>query len=174
MKLNEDGINLIKHYESCRLQAYPDPASPLAQQLQLPPNARKDGWEKLSGAPWTIGWGSTGIDDSVEQPVPIGPSTTWTQEHADARLQRDLTAFSSKVEALLKVDLTDNQFSALVSFAYNCGIGNLRSSTLLQLVNRGKFKAAADEFLRWNKAKGKVLKGLTSRREAERRLFLTP
>lgn len=174
MKLNEAGLNIIKYFESCRLQAYPDPASPLAAELRKDPNQRKKGWESLPGAPWTVGWGSTGIDDFVEPPVPIGPTTVWTQEQADDRLARDIEKFAEGVRKLLKVDISSNRFSALVSFAYNVGLGNLKSSTLLQLVNRGRFQLAAEEFLRWNKAKGKVLPGLTKRRQEERRLFLTP
>lgn len=174
MKLNQAGIDLIKRYESCRLAAYPDPASPLGQQILLPLNARKPGWQSLSGAPWTIGWGTTGVDTYTTPPSPIGPTTVWTQEQADARFKKDLELFSNGVKLLLKVDVSENQFSALVSFAYNCGLGSLKGSTLLQLVNRGKYTQAADEFLKWNKAKGKVLRGLVERRETERRLFLTP
>lgn len=174
MKLNQAGIDLIKKYESCRLAAYPDPGSPLGQQLLLPINMRKTGWQSLSGSPWTIGWGSTGIDTFTSPHSTIGPSTVWTQEQADARFKEDLDFFSKGVKNLLKVDVSENQFSALVSFAYNCGLGSLKGSTLLQLLNRGKYLQAADEFLKWNKAKGKVLRGLVERREAERRLFLTP
>jgi lysozyme len=174
MKMNEAGLETIKKYESCRLKAYPDPASPLAEELSKDPNQRRKGWESLSGAPWTVGWGSTGVNDFAEPPVPIGPTTIWTQEQADDRLCRDVERFAIGVASLVKVNLSSNQFSALVSFAYNVGLGNLKSSTLLQLVNRGRYALAADEFLRWNKAKGKVLLGLTRRRESERRLFLTP
>ena len=71
-------------------------------------------------------------------------------------------------------EINDNQFSALVSFCYNVGPGNLKSSTLLRHVNNGKFPEAANEFLKWTKAQGKELPGLVKRREAERRLFLTP
>jgi lysozyme len=98
----------------------------------------------------------------------------WTQEQADKRLRDDLDIFAKQVEPLVKVDINDNQFAALVSFAYNVGANNLKKSTLLTLVNQKNFTAAADEFVKWNKAQGKVLKGLTKRRETEKRLFLTP
>jgi lysozyme len=68
--------------------------------------------------------------------------------------------------------MTDNQFAALVSFAYNCGVGNLKSSSLLKHFNSGKIQEAAQEFLRWTKAKGVVMPGLVRRREAEKALFL--
>ncbi len=73
---------------------------------------------------------------------------------------------------LVTVDLDQDQFDALVSFTFNLGAGNLQSSTLLKLLNQGEYTQAADQFLRWNKAGGRVLPGLTRRREAERALFL--
>jgi len=69
------------------------------------------------------------------------------------------------------VEMTQNQFDALCSFVYNCGAGNFRASTLLKLLNQGAYKAAAQQFLRWDKANGKVLPGLTKRRAAEKALF---
>lgn len=176
-KLNSNGLNLIKSFEGCKLNAYPDPASPLAVELRKVLNARKPGWEKFSGAPWTVGWGSTGVDpfnlDKDGKPTPIGPNTKWTQEQADKKKADDLEVFCNSVSKLLKVQVNDNQFSALVSFAYNVGANNLKKSTLLRLVNQGKFADAAEEFLKWTKARGKELPGLVRRREAERRLFLS-
>lgn len=177
-KINENGILLIKSFEGCRLKAYPDPASPLATEMRRPANARRPGWESLPGGPWTIGWGSTGVDTFNVGPdgkfLPIGPNTSWTQEQADRRKEDDLQVFCQNVSKMLKVDVNDNQFAALVSFAYNVGTGNLKNSSLLRLVNQNNFSAAADEFLKWTKAQGKELPGLVKRREAERRLFLTP
>lgn len=143
MEINQAGIDLIKRFESCRLKAYPDPGT--------------------GGDPWTCGWGSTGED--------IVPATVWTQEQADARFLQDVGSFSSRVSRLLSVDLNDNQFSALVCLAYNIGVGNLKSSTLLKCVNNSNFDQAAEEFLKWNKAAGKVLPGLVTRRQAESDLF---
>lgn len=121
---------------------------------------------------WTIGWGSTGPD--------IGPSMTWTQERADERFAYDLQRFEHEVEILLTFEPTNNEFSALVSFAYNAGVTALAGSTLLRKFNSGDIQGAGNEFLRWNKAKDKKtgirveVDGLTRRREAERDLFLTP
>lgn len=112
----------------------------------------------------TIGWGHTGS-------VWIG--MVITQEQADALLSADLQRFEKGVSALLKVPVTQGQFDALVSFAFNCGLGNLGSSTLLRKLNAGDAKGASAEFPRWNKAGGAVLRGLTLRREEEQKLFLS-
>jgi lysozyme len=176
-KVNKNGITLIHASEGCRLKAYADPASPLARELAKPEPNRTRGWQQLSGSPWTVGWGTTGLDyynlDKDGKPLPIGPNTEWTQEQCDKRSEEDIAKFGEQVLKLVKVELTDNQFAALVCFSYNVGIGNLRNSGLLRLLNQGKYGEAADQFLLWNKAGGKVLPGLVKRREAERRLFLT-
>lgn len=175
-ELTKDGIDLIKSFESCVLKAYADPASPLAQALRKPLDKRPKNWANLSGEPWTVGWGSTGLDyfnlDQQGKPTKIGPTTQWTQQQADARHEQDLEKFCDGVDKLVSANITNNQFSALVSFAYNCGLTNLTNSTLLKRVNEGKFQEAADEFLKWDKAAGKVMAGLTRRRKAERDLFL--
>ena len=87
-------------------------------------------------------------------------------------LESDINRFSVGVRAFLKKNLNDNQFSALVSFAYNCGIGSFAGSTLLKYVNSGNFLAAAHEFGKWNRSGGKILPGLVARRQAEVKLFL--
>lgn len=114
---------------------------------------------------WTIGYGHTGN-------VKEGDSIT--KAEADELLDKDLQTFRNGVRRLVKVPLNENQFGALVSFAYNLGLGSLQNSTLLKLLNAGDYDGAADQFLRWNKSKGKVLTGLVRRREAERAVFLTP
>ncbi len=91
---------------------------------------------------------------------------------ADSALISDLAQCERAVNRLVKVTLTQNQFDALVSFVFNVGSGNLQSSTLLRKLNSGDYKGAADEFLRWNKAAGKVMNGLVARRTAEREFFL--
>lgn len=144
MKTGSQGISLIKQFEGCRLNAYPDPAT--------------------GGAPWTIGYGHTGND--------VRPRMVWTQVQADSALISDLAQCERAVSRLVKVNLTQNQFDALVSFVFNVGSGNLQSSTLLRKLNSGDYRGAADEFPRWNKAAGKVMAGLTKRRAAERELFL--
>jgi lysozyme len=114
---------------------------------------------------WTIGYGHTkGVKEG----------DTVTKEEAEKLLDEDLAFFRNGVKRLVKVDLNENQFGALVSFAYNLGLGSLESSTLLKMLNAGDYDGAADQLLRWNKSKGKVLTGLVRRREAERAVFLTP
>lgn len=116
---------------------------------------------------WTIGYGNTRYEDG--SPVRKGDRVT---KGRGAELFRNiLKGFEDKVSTLVKVDLTQGQFDALVSFAYNVGTGALAKSTLLRKLNSGDYSGAADEFLRWNKAGGRVLAGLTRRREAERELF---
>lgn len=114
---------------------------------------------------WTIGYGHTGD---------VKEGDTITKAEADELLEKDLEKFRGGVNRCVKVPLNENQFGALVSFAYNVGIGSLQSSTLLKLLNACDYDAASDQFLRWNKSGGKVLTGLTRRREAERAVFLTP
>ena len=93
---------------------------------------------------------------------------------ADQWLVEDVRSAEADVETLVTLPLTANQYDALVSFAYNIGGPSLAASTLLKLLNTGDVAGAADQFLRWNKSKGVVLAGLIRRREAERKLFLTP
>lgn len=146
MQTSEKGIALIKQFEGCKLTAYQD-----------------------SVGVWTIGYGWT-------QPVdgkPIRAGMTIKQETAERLLKTGLISYESDVSRLVKVGLTQGQFDALVSFTYNLGARSLSTSTLLRKLNAGDYAGAADEFLRWNKAGGKVLNGLTRRREAERALFLS-
>lgn len=111
----------------------------------------------------TIGYGET-------RGVKLG--MTITQAEAEKRLEESYDEFESGVRILVKVDITDNQLGALVSFAYNLGLGNLKKSSLLTLVNHSNFKAAAEEFGKWTRGGGKVLPGLVKRRQAEKELFL--
>lgn len=146
MQTSEKGIALIKEFEGCKLTAYQD-----------------------SVGVWTIGYGWT-------QPVdgkPIRAGMTIKQETAERLLKTGMVSYESDVSRLVKVGLTQGQFDALVSFTYNLGARSLSTSTLLRKLNAGDYAGAADEFLRWNKAGGKVLNGLTRRREAERALFLS-
>ena len=111
---------------------------------------------------WTIGYGHT---------QGVKPDMVISQLQAERFLRQDLKRFEDAVTSLVKVPVTPNQFSALVSFAYNVGAGALYDSTLLRKLNQKDYKGAANEFLRWNKAGGKVLPGLTRRRLAEKDLF---
>ncbi|THD53195.1 lysozyme [Enterobacteriaceae bacterium ML5] len=146
MKISNDGILLIKKFEGCRLIAYQD-----------------------SVGVWTIGYGWT-------QPVAgksVGRGMTITQNTAEQLLLTGLSQYEAGVTNLVNKPLTQHQFDALVSFAYNLGIKSLGTSTLLKKLNAGDYQGAADEFLKWNKAGGKVLNGLVARRAAERSLFLS-
>ena len=118
-----------------------------------------------SAGVWTIGYGHTGG---------VTPGETITQEQAEEFLKSDVAGAETSVENLVEVDLTPNQFAALVSFTFNLGGGALAGSTLLALVNSKEFDAAAQQFGRWVYADGQELEGLVRRRAAEAKLFLTP
>lgn len=99
--------------------------------------------------------------------------TTISLQEAEDLLRKDLKQFEEGVSTSVKVALTQNQFDALVSFAFNLGMGNLNSSTLLKKLNAGDVQGASLEFVRWNRAGNKILAGLTRRRLAEKELFLS-
>jgi lysozyme len=144
--INEKGLALIKKYEGLSLTAYRCPAGKL-----------------------TVGFGSTG--SHVKEGMCI------TEAEAELLLKRDLARFETGVEAILgPVPATSDQFSALVSFAFNLGLMALHKSTLMKRHRSGDFDKAADQFREWNKARvrGQLipLAGLTARREAERNLYL--
>lgn len=156
-----------------RVFSYSDPASPMGRALQAAglwnaylyrgyePVAK---YTALSGAPYTIGYGSTGSD--------IGPDTVWTLAQVKARYAAQSADFMGKVARLVEVPINPMQLAMLTSLAYNTGIEAFRSSTLLKLLNAGDYLGAADQFPRWNKAQGKVMPGLVTRRAAERENFL--
>jgi len=129
---------------------------------------------------WTIGVGHVidpshlrvPFDQRLDLPIPAGWDRKITEEEVDALLQEDLQRFLPGVLRLCTVEPLSNRHLALVSFAFNLGLGNLQNSTLRQKHNRGDYAGAANEFLKWNKAAGKVLPGLTVRREDERALYL--
>lgn len=112
---------------------------------------------------WTIGYGTTSG---------VRPGMVISAAQAEELLKRDLDRFERAVDELVTVPLTDDQFSALVTFVYNVGEGALESSTLLRWLNQRDYRGAADQLLRWDKAGGRALAGLTRRRKAERALFL--
>ncbi len=95
-----------------------------------------------------------------------------SREQAEKILVQDLSTAQNAVRKHVKTDLTQNQYDALCSFVFNVGEGNFKSSTLLKKLNKGDYSGAAEEFPRWNKAGGKVSKGLTNRRNKEKTLFL--
>lgn len=145
MTLNKAGADLIKSFEGCKLKAY-----------------------QCSAMKWTIGYGNTFYEDG--KPVKMGDAIT--QEKAEQLFELISADFSSKVAKLVPSHITPNQFGALTSFAYNCGVVNLQKSTLLKKVNANhNDPTIRAEFLKWNKANNKVLAGLTRRREAEANLY---
>lgn len=148
--ISEAGINFIKSFEGFFLESYDDGVGI-----------------------WTIGWGS--IKDLQGNPVKKGQTIDMTT--ATKLFKRDLQSFENAVNRLVTVPLSQNQYDALVSFSYNVGINALAGSTLLKNLNVGDYKSAAQSFLSWDKARvnGKLtpIKGLTRRREAERKLFLS-
>lgn len=116
---------------------------------------------KCPAGVWTIGYGHT--ED-------VKPGDKITEATAKAMLRTELQEFAVKVEKLLK-KATQDQFDALVSFAYNVGVSALASSTLLKKHNAGDYLAAQEQFLKWNRAAGKELAGLTKRRQHEAALY---
>ena len=145
MKLNQLGTDLMHEFEGLKLTAYLCPAKV-----------------------WTIGYGNT----YYESGRPVKSGDVITNERADRLFETVANEFAMRVRSLLRVQLNENQFSALVSFCYNLGVANLKSSTLLKKVNiNPNDPSIFAEFLRWNKAGGKVLAGLTRRRESEANLY---
>ena len=145
MKLNKEGADLIKEFEGCKLKAY-----------------------QCSAKKWTIGYGNTFFEDGT--PVKVGDAIT--QDKAEKMFELISNEFSAKVAKLVPSHITPNQFGSLVSFAYNCGVVNLQKSTLLKkVIANHNDQSIRAEFLKWNKAGGKVLAGLTRRREAEANLY---
>lgn len=112
---------------------------------------------------WTVGYGSTGGD--------VCKGLTITQEDAEKRLRKHLEGVERAIGRLVTVPLTQGEFDALCSFVYNLGEGALAKSTLLKMLNNNDYDGAAQQFLRWDKAGGQVLAGLTRRRQAEMRRF---
>lgn len=125
-----------------------------------------------SGGVVTIGYGTTIYPSGVN--VNMNDSAI-TKQQAEEYLLNDINKFSNGVNLLVRSNINQNQFDALVSFAYNVGLGNLSNSTLLKLINVDPNNSLIkNEFIKWNKAKGKVLAGLTRRRNAEANLYFKP
>lgn len=148
MNINKATIDLVKDFEGCKLTAYRDPIGV-----------------------WTIGYGTT-----ARAGLGIIPTAgmTITQAEADQLLADGLNKFADQIRPMIKAGLNDNQFGASVSLAYNIGVHAYSTSSALKHINAGDYDKAANSILLFNKAGGKVLKGLVRRREAERKLFLTP
>lgn len=144
MRTSADGIKLIKDFEGERLGAYLCPAGV-----------------------WTIGYGHT----DAAGPPKVVPGMVITKREAEDILRRDLLKYEVAVDRAVSVPLTPNQFDALVSFCYNVGAGAFSKSTLVKKLNRGDYDAVPAELMKWNKANGKELSGLTRRRRAEAALW---
>jgi len=136
----------IREHEGHSLKAYPDPAT--------------------NGDPWTISYGLTG--PWVKKGLVI------TQAESDKRFMEYVDEWCEQLDKIIKVDCTRNQYIAMLSLSWNIGIPNFSKSTLLKKVNAKDFAGAANEFIKWNKAAGKVMNGLTKRRNDEKELFLKP
>ena len=145
MEINKAGKDLIKRFEGCKLKAYKCPAGV-----------------------WTIGYGNTFYEDGTK----VKEGDVITQERAEELFDIIIDDFAKKVDALIKSNVSENNFSALVSFAYNVGMGNFQRSTLLRKVNANpKDPSIRAEFMKWTRANDKVLNGLVRRREAEAKLY---
>ena len=145
MKINEEGLAIIKYYEGCSNTVYRCP----------------------SGVP-TIGYGSTFDLDSNRITMDHGDIT---DEEATAYLVRGLRTSENAVARLVTAPLNANQFSSLVSFVYNVGSGNFQRSAMRMQINRGSFVDASNEFWKWRRGGGKILRGLVNRRREECLLF---
>jgi GH24 family phage-related lysozyme (muramidase) len=140
------GLALIRSFEGCKLKAYKDAVGVT-----------------------TIGYGTTRIAGK-----PVKQSLVISQAEAEILLQHQVAEHWEAAEKhiLYANELSQDQVDALASFVYNVGVGAFRGSTMLKMLNQGQDDDVADEFLKWDKAGGKVLRGLTRRRKAERELFL--
>ena len=148
--VNQAAIDLIKEFEGFRANAYRDAVGV-----------------------WTIGYGHTSRAGDPK----VKPGMRITRAEGEHILKKDVAKFAAGVERVLGDDadkLNDNQFGAIVSFAYNVGIGNLKRSSVLKAIRRGDLDAVPSKLKLWNKAGGKVLKGLVRRRKAEGELFMRP
>jgi lysozyme len=144
MKTSHDGLTLLKEFEGLRLRAYKCPAGV-----------------------WTIGYGHT----SEAGPPKVFPDMAISRDAAEAILRRDIVEYEEGVEKLVQVEITQGQFDALVSFAYNVGVPQLERSTLLKRINAEEFDRVPAEFMKWTKGGGRELPGLVRRRRAEVKLW---
>ena len=147
MHISDNGLDLIKQFEGFRSAPYLDPV----------------------GIP-TIGYGATYYPGGRRVRM---TDTPITEPFASDMLRHQVTTYGDGIDRYAQVPLTQNQFDALVSWAYNVGLEGARTSTLMRKLNEGDYVGAADQLMRWNKAGGREVRGLTRRREAERALFMT-
>jgi lysozyme len=148
VKVNEATIDIIKEFEGFRAQAYLCPANV-----------------------WTIGYGTTA---SAGVGIVPRPGMTISREEAESYLRISVEKFAREIRPHITREINENQFGAFVSLAYNIGSTAFRKSSALRRFNEGDIEGAANAILLWNKAGGKILRGLERRRQAERALFLRP
>lgn len=141
MRTSQQGIDLIKHFEGCKLEAY-----------------------ECSANVWTHGWGHT-------KHVQEGDKVT--QKEADQNLLYDIQMIETHMTRLIRVELLQHQWDAIVSWCFNLGCGALRRSTMLLVMNSNDLEGVTKELVRWNLVKGKLSKGLERRRKSEAHLFDT-
>ena len=144
-QISPHGLDKLKQWEGLKTKAYKD-----------------------SGGVWTIGYGHTAM---AGEPKPRAGMVI-TAAEAERILLKDLTQYEAAVESLVKVELNDNQFAALVSFVYNIPLASFKKSTLLKKLNSGNYDAVPTELMKWTKAGGKKLQGLVNRRRAEGYLWM--
>ena len=147
MKTSEVGLNLIKHYEGYKTKPYRCPAGL-----------------------WTVGYGHVINDGRV---LPANCNRVFLKSEIDALLTTDLKRFERGVTMYCPVQLTQNQFDALISFSFNLGLGTLQRSKVRQRINRHYIFGAGEVLLKYNTARGKVLKGLDLRRKDEYALLMS-
>lgn len=148
MKVSDAGLQIIKEYEGFRSKPYLCPAQVA-----------------------TIGYGSTYYSNGTRVKL---TDTPITEQQATQLLIEVLVTFEKGVDSFTRDDISQHQFDALVSFAYNLGLSNLKSSTLLKKVNNNPNDVSIRlEFNKWNKANSKVLAGLTRRRKDEADLYFS-
>ncbi len=143
--INEAGLGIIKSFEGWSSSPYKCPAGR-----------------------WTIGWGSTW---DIDGNAVTGDHFDIDAEHGTALLKRELRHVEAAIGRLIKVPLNENQFSAICSWAFNVGTGNMQSSALRSKLNREDYEGASAEFPKWRRANGRILSGLVRRRAAEKALF---
>lgn len=155
--LNDESEQQIKKWEALILFAYDDFDPPKSRRRIQPGDVVR--------GTLTIGYGHTGRD--------VTPGLTITQARAEQLFDADIAKAARAVERLVKVPLTDNQFGALVSFAYNVGEGKggFETSTLLKKLNAGNYDAVPSELMKWVNSKGKRMQGLVNRRSSEAGLW---
>ena len=150
MHISQEGITLIKHYEGC-----PKDKDGNAVSYRCAANKA------------TIGYGSLKLIDGS----PVTDNISITMQEAEDLLAHELVEYEGYTNDLVKVPLKQNEFDALVSWVFNLGPSNLKSSTMLKVLNAGKYQEVPEQIKRWNKVNGKVNEGLVKRRKSEALLF---